>query len=399
MVKEDGGSVCQVDMAKPAFKHFCALLLALNLPVSGHCNAKYGIEDIASMLTYMSLRRITFNAAATLRKKGPTSQWALGMLKAPSIEKTEKECKKMLERMVYATLCSGMLPKICMIAIDEHLIPFTGDRKAAGYNVVGGKPKGGTSFFLTMLTAQVVSGAFTPTVAVERVMGNRDAVACMDGIFSTVSRLRLRPKVYLLDRGFFGVRYMKLMAEYGASYVMPVVRHKGMKKAIDQFKGGLREGISKYTLKSQHGEITFYLVIVKRMRIVRGKRQWVYLAFATNVPRHRIQAVLGDIPETYRKRWGIENGYKAMERIRPLTCSRDFGVRLLLFYLAVMGCNFWYLANATAKKRAERAGMPPEEVAKIHTVLKKFMKLVVKVASKILTMERAEARRYLDGGG
>ena len=35
-------------MAKPAFKHFCGLLLALNLPVSGRCNAKYGIGDLAS---------------------------------------------------------------------------------------------------------------------------------------------------------------------------------------------------------------------------------------------------------------------------------------------------------------------------------------------------------------
>jgi len=43
--------------------------------------------------------------------------------------------------------------------------------------------------------------------------------------------------------------------------------------------------------------------------------------------------------------------------------------------------------------------MPPEDIAKIHTVLKEFMKLVTKVTSKILTMERAEARRYLDGGG
>lgn len=386
-------------MAKPAFKHFYALLTALNLPVSGRCNAKYGIDDLASMLTYMCLRRITFNAAATLRKKSPTSQWALGMLRSTSVETIEKECKKTLERMVYATVCSGMLCRTCMIAIDEHLIAFTGDRKAAGYNVVGGKPKGGTSWFVTMLTAQVVSGPFTPTVAVERVLGDRDAVAGLGGIFSAVSRLRLRPAVYLMDRGFFGVRYMKAMAEHGVSYLMPIVRHKGLKNAVDEVRRGVRKSVSIYKLESRHGQVTFYLVVVKRMRIVHGKRQWVYLAFATNVPRHRIAAVLGDVPETYKKRWGIENGYKAMERIRPLTCSRDFGVRLLLFYLAVMGCNFWYLANATAKKRAERAGMPPGQAAKIHTVLKKFVKLMMEVASKILAMERAEARHYLDGGG
>lgn len=43
--------------------------------------------------------------------------------------------------------------------------------------------------------------------------------------------------------------------------------------------------------------------------------------------------------------------------------------------------------------------MPHEAVAKIHTVLKAFVRLMAKVASKILAMDRAEARRYLDGGG
>lgn len=73
------------------------------------------------------------------------------MLRAMSVEKIEKECKKMLEMMVRATVCSGMLGRTCIIAINEHLVPFTGDRKAAGHDVVGGKPKCSASFFCTML--------------------------------------------------------------------------------------------------------------------------------------------------------------------------------------------------------------------------------------------------------
>ena len=135
------------------------------------------------------------------------------------------------------------------------------------------------------------------------------------------------------------------------------------------------------------------------MKVKDGRRQWVYIAFATNVPRHRIQAVMEDVPETYKRRWIIENGYKSMDSVRPPTCTRSYSVRLLLFYMSALSCNFWYLANALERAEAVKAGVPRRRAAKIRAVLKDFAALVAEMAAKILAMSRAEARRYLDGGG
>ena len=406
MGKASGGSACQLDVPKQAFNHLYALLLALNLPVSGRYNAMHGLNEIASMLVHMCANKVTFHAAVSeLRKLAdkasdvPSSQWTLGMLGSPTMEKMERECKRMLSGMIRATVSSGLLLKHCIIAIDEHRMEFTGDKDAAGDNVTGGKPKGGTSHFVTMLTAQVVSGAFTPTVAIERVLGSRGATECLRGVFSAVSRLHLRPRLYLMDRGFFGIRSMKTMEKCSVLFLMPARKTRGVQDALDEFRRGARKRISRYTIKSSDGQFTFNLIIEKRMKTKRGKRQWVYLPFATNVPRHRIDAAFGDVPSAYKQRWGIENGYKAIERVRGPTFSPNFGVRLLLFYTSVMWCNLWYMANATEKLQAAKGGMPSKRVKKIHTTLRMFMLALVDVSRAVLGMDRAQVRRYLDGGG
>lgn len=402
----DGGSACQEDIAKQSFKYVLSLLMALNLPVSRRFNAMHGINEIASMLVYMCANKSTFNAASRKMKKEaenesdiPTSQWVLGILRSVPIEEMERQCKKMLSRMVNAAFHAGMIVKTDMIAVDGKMVPFTGDMEAAGGNVTGGKPKGGTSWFFHLITAQIVTGLLHLTVAVERVTADRDAVACLEGILSTVSSLHLRPRLYLMDRGFFGIRVMEAMQKAGAMFLMPARKTQGILRAIEEFKRGARKRISRYTIKSAQGEFTFYLIIERRMRTIRGKRQWVYIVFATNVPRHRIAAVLNDVPETYKQRWVIENGYKSMDTVRAPTCTRNYGIRLLLFYLAALNCNLWYLANATAKEQAVQAGVPRKQAEKIHTVLAEFVELVMEMAAEILAAEGPEAWRYPDGGG
>ena len=55
-----------------------------------------------------------------------------------------------------------------MLAIDKHLIPFTGADKHNGNFVISGKPKGGTSQFETYATMQAVTEEQLPTMAVVR---------------------------------------------------------------------------------------------------------------------------------------------------------------------------------------------------------------------------------------
>ena len=62
----------------------------------------------------------------------------------------------------------------------------------------------------------------------------------------------------------------------------------------------------------------------------------------------RVKDIISDIPEEYRKRWGIETGYRNIGFMRAKTRSMIPGVRQLLFLFSAAVANLWTLANYVA---------------------------------------------------
>ena len=129
-----------------------------------------------------------------------------------------------------------------------------------------------------------------------------------------------------------------------------------------------------------------------------GERKYEHLAFITNVPPRLIDGIFDDVPETYKKRWRIENGYKSIEQIRPVTYSRNHAIRTLMFYVAVIACNMRYAANADARERAVLDGVPRRRALKIRMFLSKFIGRLASVAAAVISMSAPDAERYLSGG-
>ena len=46
--------------------------------------------------------------------------------------------------------------------------------------------------------------------------------------------------------------------------------------------------------------------------------------------------ILRYIPEQYKKRWGIETGYKQVKSIRPYATSKSAPMRMLLFAVSLI---------------------------------------------------------------
>ena len=162
MGKESGGSARQ-ETAKQAFEHFCALL-ALDLPVSGRRNAKYGIRDVAPTLACMCPRRIASGSAACATGGGPTPRRAPGVPGAPSAERAE--CEKMPASTVRAAVWRGMPGRACTTAIGGRPVPSAGDGKAAG-----GKPGGGAPRLVRVPAARGRLGRARPPPARPRETG------------------------------------------------------------------------------------------------------------------------------------------------------------------------------------------------------------------------------------
>ena len=66
-----------------------------------------------------------------------------------------------------------------------------------------------------------------------------------------------------------------------------------------------------------------------------------YHVFATSMISCKALKEIDHLPDEYRKRWGIETGYRQVNEIRPRTTSRDATFRMILFYTALLMYNMW----------------------------------------------------------
>ena len=170
----------QDNATKKEFKILYDALKCAKLPLSTEHNAVYGLEDAVLVLLYMCKNGTTANRAVaelgiTFRDDRsvsiPTARWLLGMIGAMDPDKMDALCRRMLKSTIKDG--SGLERKTGhMLAIDKHLIPFTGADRHNDRLVISGRPKGGTSRFETYATMQIVTEEQLPTIAVVRVRGH-----------------------------------------------------------------------------------------------------------------------------------------------------------------------------------------------------------------------------------
>ena len=100
-----------------------------------------------------------------------------------------------------------------------------------------------------------------------------------------------------------------------------------------------------YEMRSNDGTaFRFRQVIKKCFKEKKGKRRWEYLMHATNLERRRIKRTMEDVPEEYKKRWGIENNFKSIEQIRARTGSQNHSIRVFMLFLSLAVRNLQYTA-------------------------------------------------------
>ena len=124
----------QDNATKKEFKILYDALKCAKLPLSTEHNAVYGLDDAVLILLYMCKNGTTANRSVTelgitfrddRNVSIPTAQWLLGMIGAMDPDKMDALCRRMLKSTIKDR--SGLERKTGhMLAIDKHLIPFTG---------------------------------------------------------------------------------------------------------------------------------------------------------------------------------------------------------------------------------------------------------------------------------
>ena len=373
----------------------------VTIPLSTEHNAVYGLEDVVLVLLYMCKNGATANRAVTelsitLRDdknvRIPTSQWLLGMISAIDPDKMNALCRRMLKSTIENG--SGLERKTGhMLAIDKHLIPFTGADKHNDNFVISGKPKGGTSQFETYATMQIVTEEQLPTIAVVRVTEDMTKIEFVRKLLSESKKMGLKKPIILIDREFSNVEVMRFLDGHGEKFLMAVSKTPGIKKAVLEFRSGKRKAISKYEMRSNdRTTFRFWLVIKKRLKETKGKKRWEYLTYATNVERWYIKRTMKDVPEEYKKRWRIENNFKSVEQMRARTCSRNHAIRVFMFFLSMTVCNLWYTAVRKMNKVIE---IKLGRHVKKNMTANVFLVLLIVLAKRIIKSTDKELEYYL----
>jgi putative transposase len=270
-----------------------------------------------------------------------------------------------LQRQLNGAL-AGRLPKALRrrpqrLAIDLTLIPYHGAPFHDPKEVYRSLAKEGTSHFHAYATAYVILKGERFTVALTAVSKGESMKDVLPRLLKQVRSVGVKPRLVLLDRGFYSVDAIRYLQAARQPFLMPVVIRG--KKADDPrgpsgtrvFAALKRSGWFAYTVTSG-AKRTATVSICVSCRNFRG--QW---------ERHGRRALVyacwgvegrscAWVRETYRTRFGIESSYRQMNQARGRTSTRRPELRLLYAGLALVLRNEWVWLHFEVLSTPRRGG-------------------------------------------
>jgi hypothetical protein len=333
-----------------------------------HLQAHLKFKDYKRKTSAQVLWSLLLAAAARVTSLSDACQRLSG---APSDETARKALLAtlpdyaVLQRQLNAAL-AGHLPKtlrqhLQLLAIDLTLIPYHGEPFGDLSEIYRGQAKDGTSHFHAYATAYVVRKGQRYTVALTGVTKCEPLKDAVQRLLRQAAGVGIRPRLLLLDRGFYSVAVVRYLQHARYPFLMPVVCHgrspeqPGGPTGSYVFRAWKRSGWSEYTLTDAKKRTATVSIRVK-CRNYRG--QW---------KRHGRQALIyaywgyrpaspDSVFATYRLRFGIESSYRQMHEGRIRTTTRRPAVRLLYVGIALVLRNLWVWLHYTLLALPRRGG-------------------------------------------
>jgi hypothetical protein len=321
------------------------------------------------------------------RKVTASSLWSVLIVVAGAVTSLHAACNRLdrlacedtIRKALYATLpefaelqrqlnraLAGRLPRALRrrrqrLAVDLTLIPYHGEPFRDPKEVYRSLAKQGTSHFHAYATAYVVLRGQRFTVALTAVSKGEPLKDVLQRLLKQAGSVGVRPRLLLLDRGFYGVGVIRYLQAARYPFLMPV-QIRGRKADDPRGPSGTRvfalkkrSGWYEYTVTGG-ARRTARVTICVACRNYRG--QW---------KRHGRQALVyacwgvsgrscAWVRETYRSRFGIESSYRQMNQARGRTSSRRPSLRLLYVGIALVLRNEWVWLHYEVLSTPRRGG-------------------------------------------
>jgi len=332
---------------------FHGAVSAIGMRFSDRSNAMYKETDAVSLLATMCKEGMCAEQASEMLREqsgsGPGADWLLGKLGGMQYGTMHRRADRILRRTASDSIRHGLVERHPLVAIDKTKIARY-DKKPDMTRLI--KYKGqGTSTAEAYITARTVGCPNQTHLACLPVTRDAFNPEFVRKLLRKMRIMHVRPRLVLMDRESCAVDVLKTVARAGLRFLVPAVRTPGVKRAMQEYADGRRDAVSAYTMSSQDGTRMRCTMIMLDRKDSKGER--FQIAFVTNHAGCTRDDIL-ELPEEYRKRWGIETGYRDAKRAMPRTCSRKDHVRLILFYLSLAASNIWMIVRAGGRGAAVR---------------------------------------------
>jgi putative transposase len=241
------------------------------------------------------------------------------------------------------------------------LVPYHGQPQQCPSEIYRGQAKSGTTHFHAYATAYIVRRGQRFTAALIRVESGTALVEVLKRLLHLARQAGIRPRLLLLDRGFYRVVVIRYLYRARYPFVMPVVR-RGRRTDDPRGPSGInvlaatkRSGWPSYTLTNADKQTATVPICVHcRNWQGRGGRHGRHtLVYACWGISTRSTAW---VYQTYRLRFGIETSYRQLNEARIKTTTRDPALRLLFVAIALILRNAWVWVHQQLLATPRRGG-------------------------------------------
>ena len=227
----------------------------------------------------------------------------------------------------------GKFRKPLIVAMDWHDEMYYGDVETEG--IIGTKNKAGTNYAYEYATASIVMKGIRFVIAVIPVK-ERTILDMVSGLLDIIESHGIRISYLLMDGGFYSIDLINHLNSIGMNFVMHAPK-LGKECKGEEIDMEYRTSSHKRRKKDQ---ASFRVVSIYG----HSKKGMMLYVFATNMdisPKKLLKL--------YRKRWGIETGYRMIRKFLARTTSKRHSIRLLYFYLAILLYNMWILMSIVSR--------------------------------------------------
>ena len=305
-------------------------------------NGKFTTRDLLDVLVHVAQNNsFCNNGSKTFQELNPDRKVPHGDTLMYHFRKMESldEIKKVFERIFDVIFKFAKKEYLIInkrkidIAIDIHKIPYYGN-KGDNY-VVGGQHERGTSHFFEYITCVIVMAGRRFTIDALPIHQFDNLHELVDRIIKRAKTKIRIDKVYL-DRGFDRIKVINVLKINRVKFLMPKIKSKTVKEWFDKSEDCQSRLIRNFKIgKNEKAYVNLYLI---------DDEEGIKRAFITNF--YLPVQLSTKLFLWYSRRWGIETGYRVMDKdFKPRTTSKNYNIRLFYFLFTVCLYNLWVLIN------------------------------------------------------